>query len=123
MTDNLQIRGDSTDMSMRVELAERALAHRELIARQARQTATELERRIANVTDEQASERARAAEEAARLLSERDHALDELERVRRELARTQSRRVLRIVDRVAHSVRDRLPRTDTYPDSPVNRDQ
>lgn len=119
----MQVRDETSDMSVRVELAERALAHRELVARQARLAVTELERRIANLTNEQMSERARAADETARLRIERDLALDELQRVRAELARTQGRRVLRVVDRVAHSVRDRLPRTEPTPELPGQRDQ
>jgi len=112
----------SDDLEQRLQLAERAIAHRELAARQAReqlasaqQANRDVERRLRDDLVDTRSERDRTKAENVQLVDELSRARDELNLVREqlsacqdELAKTMARRGIVAVDRVARAVRRQL---------------
>lgn len=116
-------RSQSSDsLEQRLQLAERAIAHREVAARQAReQLATtqranrEIERGLRDELVETRSERDRVRAENVQLVDELSRARDEVNVLRERLStchdeftKTMARRGIVVVDRVARAVRRQI---------------
>lgn len=112
----------SENLEQRLQLAERAIATRELAARQARellasaqQANRDVERRLRDELVDTRAERDRASAENVQLADELSRARDELNLVREQLsacqdefAKTMARRGIVAVDWVARAVRRQL---------------